>query len=224
MKQTISSRRRARTALEKDQLKERILTAATELFINRGFSGTTIIDITKKAGVSTGTFYLYYKSKLDVYKSLQLKGLEILSAMVDETLMKPWKGVFNKLSDLALTYCRFFYERHEFFEIIAVLSAIPDELKETESEISRIINERTFILIKKIEAVIKKGMDSGEIRNLDAWRIANVYWGMMDGLILLTERHNVENVIGCSLESLIGQSLEMTFDGIRQAGKKNGGE
>jgi hypothetical protein len=36
----------------------------------------------------------------------------------------------------------------------------------------------------------------------------------MDGLILLAERQNTENVIGINLEDLINQALDMTLNGI----------
>jgi AcrR family transcriptional regulator len=210
------ARRRSRTEKEKEVMREKILESATGLFITRGYYGTTIVDITKNTGVSTGTFYLYYKSKIDIYKALQLKGLNILSEMLEETLSRPFKGALSRLTDLALTYYRFYCERHEFFEIIAVLSATPAELKETESEISHIVNEKTFDLMRTIQAVITKGIEDKEIKAVDAWKIANVYWGMMDGLILLAERHNVENVIGCGLEALINEALNITFHGIAE--------
>ncbi|HEY9160815.1 MAG TPA: TetR/AcrR family transcriptional regulator [Desulfomonilia bacterium] len=208
------SRRRSRTDKEKGIMRDRILESATELFTTRGYYGTTIADITRNADVSTGTFYLYYKSKIDIYKTLQLKGLHILSEMMEETLSRPFKGALSRLADLALTYYRFYCEHHEFFEIIAVLSATPAELKETESEISHVVNKHTSHLMKKIESVIIKGIKTDEIKAIDTWRIANVYWGMMDGLILLAERHNLENVIGCGLETLIKEALDMTFSGI----------
>lgn len=208
------SRRRSRTDKEKGLMRDRILESATELFITRGYYVVTIADITRNAGVSIGTFYLYYRSKIDIYKTIQLNGLRILSEMMEETLSRPFKSALSRLAELALTYYRFYCEHHEFFEIIAVLSATPAELKETESEISHIVNEQTSHLMKKIESVIVKGIEAREIKAVDAWRTANVYWGMMDGLILLAERHNLENVIGCGLEILIKEALDLTFSGI----------
>lgn len=40
-----------------------ILEAAKELFLLKGFKAINVSDITKKAGVSVGTFYNYYESK-----------------------------------------------------------------------------------------------------------------------------------------------------------------
>lgn len=43
--------------------KQRIKEAAIELFCNQGFQQTSTATISKKAGVATGTLFLYYKGK-----------------------------------------------------------------------------------------------------------------------------------------------------------------
>jgi len=46
---------------------------AKELFCQRGFKDTNIAQITKKAGVAVGTFYLYYPSKEKLFLELYLE-------------------------------------------------------------------------------------------------------------------------------------------------------
>lgn len=53
-----------------DQTRARILDAAEEVFGQRGYHGASIVEITRKAGVGLGTFYLYFPSKLDIFKHL----------------------------------------------------------------------------------------------------------------------------------------------------------
>lgn len=43
-----------------------ILDAAYELFTSKSFSGTSIDDVVRKAGIAKGTFYLYFKDKYDL--------------------------------------------------------------------------------------------------------------------------------------------------------------
>ena len=50
--------------------KERIINAAAQVFYRKGYYGGSISDITREAGVANGTFYIYFDSKLDVYKHL----------------------------------------------------------------------------------------------------------------------------------------------------------
>ena len=47
-----------------------VLEAAIDLFYKNGYHGTTIANITQKAGVAAGTFYLYFPSKLSLYKHI----------------------------------------------------------------------------------------------------------------------------------------------------------
>jgi TetR/AcrR family transcriptional regulator, repressor of fatR-cypB operon len=49
---------------------EAIEAAALELFVERGFDGTTVPEIAKRAGVGTGTLYLYHASKDDLLNAL----------------------------------------------------------------------------------------------------------------------------------------------------------
>ena len=50
-----------------------ILSAATQLIYERGYYGANIADITKLAGVATGTFYVYFNSKISLYRFLLLQ-------------------------------------------------------------------------------------------------------------------------------------------------------
>jgi len=47
-----------------------ILESAIDLFYKNGYHGTTIANITSDAGVAAGTFYLYFPSKLLLYKHI----------------------------------------------------------------------------------------------------------------------------------------------------------
>lgn len=50
-----------------------ILSAAAQLIYERGYYGANISDITKLAGVATGTFYVYFNSKISLYRYLLLQ-------------------------------------------------------------------------------------------------------------------------------------------------------
>lgn len=48
---------------KKREKRNRLLKAGTGLFSERGFGATTVNDITQRAGVAKGTFYLYFQDK-----------------------------------------------------------------------------------------------------------------------------------------------------------------
>ena len=56
--------------IKKQQKKTALMKSAFELFTTEGFSDTTIRDIAMRAGVAKGTFYLYFKDKVDIREAV----------------------------------------------------------------------------------------------------------------------------------------------------------
>jgi AcrR family transcriptional regulator len=52
---------------------EAIEAAALALFVEQGFHGTTVPEIARRAGVGTGTLYLYHASKDDLLNALYVR-------------------------------------------------------------------------------------------------------------------------------------------------------
>lgn len=51
----------------------RLVSAAAQVFYEKGYHNATINDITQRAGVSAGAFYVYFDSKYNLYKCLLLQ-------------------------------------------------------------------------------------------------------------------------------------------------------
>src|SRR5690242_11484559 len=64
-----SAGKEPRTARGERTLRK-ILDAAREEFGERGFSDSSIVGITQRAGVALGTFYTYFDSKGEVFQAL----------------------------------------------------------------------------------------------------------------------------------------------------------
>ena len=56
--------------INKQRKQSALFNAALELFTTKGFSKTTISDISERAGVAKGTFYLYFSDKHDLRNQL----------------------------------------------------------------------------------------------------------------------------------------------------------
>lgn len=59
-----------------DATRSRILDAAEEAFGEHGFHAASIVEITRRAGVGLGTFYVYFPSKIEIYRHLLRSHLE----------------------------------------------------------------------------------------------------------------------------------------------------
>ena len=66
----MSPRSEAQWQEMREQSKEKILSAALELFAERGFHNTTIQQIAKKAEVAKGLIYRYFDSKEDLLEGI----------------------------------------------------------------------------------------------------------------------------------------------------------
>src|ERR671921_2190222 len=71
----------------------KILDAAREEFGEHGFSDTSIVGITQRAGVALGTFYTYFDSKEALFNAL----VRDMSAQVAETVGPAFVGSPNAL-------------------------------------------------------------------------------------------------------------------------------
>jgi len=59
-----------------DRTRRRILSAGKQLFDKRGYRDTTIDDITRRAEIAHGTFYLYFRGKREILKELLAQTFE----------------------------------------------------------------------------------------------------------------------------------------------------
>jgi len=191
-----------------------LLDAARELFMRHGYHGTTIEMITEKAGVGTGTFYLYFSAKSELYKSFQDEGIDILTGMLSEAIADRTLSVGDKIFAAARAYLDFYRTYKEYFNFIALMVLEgQDELREQESEIGRLIDEKTLSILKLIENIFTEGIEKGECRKVDPFAAGMVFWAMMDGMILMQERDNLR-VAGIGLEEMIQAGLSTLFDGV----------
>ena len=69
MNQDSTSVRTPKTARGR-RTREKLLSAAEAEFGERGFHAVGIGDITRRAGVALGTFYVYFESKEQIYRDL----------------------------------------------------------------------------------------------------------------------------------------------------------
>lgn len=70
-----------------DKMQAKIMQAAQTLFIEKGFSGTSIGSIAKEAEINQSLVYHYFESKEDLWR--QTKALLIQSTLGGETLLLP---------------------------------------------------------------------------------------------------------------------------------------
>jgi AcrR family transcriptional regulator len=214
----VVKKQRARTFEDKQLKRRKLLDAARRLFSENGYPSTSIEMITEASGYGTGTFYTYFSSKTEIFRVLYGEGIEILHEQVKEAVSWPGMSVSARLSAIASTYTRFFREHRDYFDILSILHLKQRDFDEVNEMVDH-LNELAAALLQTIQGVIEQGVEQGEMVTMDPWKATCFLWGMIDGIMLLEQRRNLE-FTGLELEDVIKQGLEIVFFGMFRSGGK----
>ena len=100
-----------------EQPRADLLEAGRELFLANGVAATSLEDITGRAGVSKGLFYLYFRSKDDLLLALQDQfSVELAERIAAATAaVADWPG---KLDVCVKAIFDSYQERHDLHEVL----------------------------------------------------------------------------------------------------------
>ena len=99
----------------REQVRQRIIQSALQLFNRHGFSGASIDDIMAGAGMTRGGFYSYFQSKSDLYAAA-------IGSFVSEKL--EGSAAADKASDHATQIVRDYLSRQQFEEVDTICPPI----------------------------------------------------------------------------------------------------
>ncbi|MBW7858937.1 MAG: TetR/AcrR family transcriptional regulator [Leptonema sp. (in: Bacteria)] len=210
-----SSFKRARTEEAREKRRNVILDAARGSFFEKGYQNTTIKEITDRANLSIGTFYLYFEDKVDVYKCVLLEGIDLLESHLRKSVSDfQNESSTAKLRLVAKAYLDFYRQNPEYFDIIAVLNLSEEELREKRSRISREIDKKARDVIRFVQAVVREGIRRREFSITDSGAAATGLWAILDGILVLFHRRNL-TLLRQDLDSLVANSIDYFIQGMK---------
>ena len=143
--------------LTKEQT-DSILRTAAEAFANRGFAGTAISSIAKKAGVSVGVIYKYYAGKEDLFNACVAKSLGTMEEVLDAA--KNSGGSMLEMADVLITEAQnFAKENPEYIRLYHQITVSGSPAGKAQS--AELIESATARLY---EGFIKEASEAGTIR------------------------------------------------------------
>lgn len=186
---------------EKEQRRAQILAAGEKLLLEKGYRGVTMEELAKTCELSKGTLYIYFKSKEELFYTIKLKGMSILSDMfTDAVKSKP--TVLSKLVALGQMYLDFYYQHTTYFKIVNSFENQNNfektEVKELNKQLFQKNNELWNELVKIInqgikEKIFKKGFNPLEF--------AITLWSSSNGIIQIIDHikyHKLLNEENCN--------------------------
>jgi TetR/AcrR family transcriptional regulator len=197
---------------EKKARRQAILDAARECFFRDGFEATTISQIADNVELSTGTLYLYFKNKEEIYVSILEEGLEILYALMKGS-EHPGASPSELLEGYANAYFGFYTDYGQYFDIMFFLRR-PDRRVEVEVELQETLDQQTINCLGLLESAIERGIEEGDFRAVSPYEASRVMWATMNGLMVLHEQRT-EEITRQKLPRLIEVATSFLLDGIR---------
>jgi len=159
----------------------KILNGAREEFGERGFSDSSIVGITQRAGVALGTFYTYFESKEALFQAL----VRDMSAQVRDNVGPALIGATNSLEAERRALEAFLHFARDHRDIYRIID-------ESEFVDPKAYREHYETTATRIAARLIAARDKGEI--LDSYSDEDLQvtaWGMMGANVFLGLRFAV---------------------------------
>lgn len=151
--------------------RQKLLAAAEEIFGTKGYFRTSVVDITLKAGVAQGTFYVYFPGKKDIFEEL----VKELSHNLRREISQVVTGARNRREAEErglMTFFAFIKEHRNLYRIVQEALFVDEELYKW------YYHRFAQGYIKGL----KEAMASGEFCELDPETVAYALIGMAEFL------------------------------------------
>lgn len=178
-------------------LQTKVLESALELFVKKDYFNTSVPDLVKHSGVSTGSIYKYFGDKEGVARTLLEQLVEELHQQQLELLnsttscQQRYLALSRWMFELTVNYPQVMsfvlYARHQAF--------LPDS--------STICSSKVFMILRD---VLAKGMEDNEVRKMDVMVASAVAFG---SVIRMMQLH----LDGALTQPLMGYFKELTETG-----------
>lgn len=200
---------------EKIQRRDDILSAAQEVFFDKGLQNATMDEIAEKAELSKGTIYLYYRSKEDLYLAVMMRGMELLYDRFARAVAERQKAI-DALRSLADAYIRFFHEDRNLFRMLH-FSQTPQLHKQVSEEMLSTCSIQNMKLWNFVQDLIARGIKEGDIRHdVNPISVAVVLWSATTSIMARIDyaAEYWKSTMNIDLEIVLRQSLEFLLDAI----------
>lgn len=172
---------------EREDLRRKIITAATELFREENYTGVSMRKIAKRVEYSVGTLYLYYKDKDELFLAVQSAAFEQAFTYINKPAEEP--DPMKRLRLLGERYVRFGMNNPDLYRLMFMMERPMDAVKEGDAWHSGIA------LHNLLTSLVQECSDAGKIVAEDPDRLSFALWSLVHGMVSLriSQRLNIYN-------------------------------
>jgi AcrR family transcriptional regulator len=187
---------------------ETIIEAARQVFLERGIQATTA-EVAERAGISEGTIFKRYKSKIDLFRAAMGADLaepnwpERLAARIGQG------SVEANLFDIGMGIIAFFREMMPLM-MMAWSNPAPNGLPGPLAG----PNPPPIRALKLLTGFFEAEMRSGRLRKHDAEIIARTFLGGLNNFVFFEVLYRAHNELPLAAETYVRGLVQLLWDGI----------
>lgn len=152
---------------------ERILAAAKELFVKKGFEETSMGDIAAAAGITRPALHYYFRTKERLFQAVFGGILQSLAPGIEDILARN-DGVMEKLSRLVDIYLDTFLR-----EPSLPLFVMMEMQRDARHLVDTAIRLDFARYVEKVAAYFTSEMDAGRIRRVPLYVVFYTFFGLL---------------------------------------------
>lgn len=152
---------------------DEILAAALQLFVQKGFSGTSMHQIAELAAFSVGKLYTFFPSKEDLFRGLQERGLTEFRA-VFESLKEDGDRPLDQLQAVLNTAFAFAATKRDLIRV-----EVAEHLGRA-LDVDRPIHD---LIRERVRLHLERAVANGDLRPLDTFLLATMILGAGEALV-----------------------------------------
>jgi TetR/AcrR family fatty acid metabolism transcriptional regulator len=188
--------------VSKERTKNRIIDSAKRLFAEQGYQKTTVIDISRQAGLSEAALYEYFQGKEDLL--LTIPDLWVSDLLTDlEGQLFGIMGAVNKLRKYLWWYLRRIEQAPLDAKVVYLILKTNANFMKTE------VFSNVRILYSRLVDIFEEGRTSGELKpDLNPRFARDIFVGTVDHIITRWLLKDMSYSLFENLEEIFGLMVD----------------
>lgn len=191
----------ALTTEAQQQRRKEIFSASVHLFIEKGFTETTMREIATAAGIGKSTLYDYYQSKDEILTSYYENELRRITERAQKINQQDLSNI-DKLSEIMYMHLEYLMENKDYFWKLSI------ESQRLSAESQERIQKKRHFYQDMLQTIIEEGIRSGEFGSINATLAARSIFTLLS-IAAFTSRPTG------TPQEMLNDILAIFFEGIR---------
>ena len=189
----------------REERKKMVVRCAKAVFSQKGYYQASISDIIQRAGIARGTFYLYFRSKRDIFNSILDELAKDLDGVIKRINLDPSASALEQLRSILRSIIMLALEDRDMTQIVLSRAGGLD------SEFDGKLREFYETVLSVIESSLQRGIELGLVRKCNTKIIACCVLGCMKEVVnhILSDEEAISQ-----LNQILDEVLDFGLKGV----------